>query len=109
MENSIVIYNSLIVLSNQGSDNIRGIMLHSPNPITMQLHAKAFKRMKNLKFLIVRNVHISQRLKYLPNKLRLLEWNDYHFSLPSKYRSQRLVALKMSRSYVRLEKLFKQV
>ena len=84
-------------------------MLHSPNPITVQLHAKAFKTMENLKFLIVHNVHICEEFKFLPNGLRLLEWPGYHFSLPSKYFPQQLVAFGMPHSHIRLEKLFKQV
>ena len=83
-------------------------MFHSPNPIIVQLHAKAFKRMENLKFLIVRNVHICEELKFLPNGLRLLEWPGYHFSLPSKYCPQQLVAFGIPR-HIRLKKLFKQV
>ena len=109
MLNSIVLYVSLNSLSNQGSDKIEGLMLHSPNPITVQLHAKAFKKMKNLKFLIVRNVLISEELKYLPNGLKLLEWHQYPFSLPSNYCHQQLVVLEMPHSCIRLEKLFKQV
>ena len=84
-------------------------MLHYPNPITVKLHAKAFKRMENLKFLIVRNVHICEELKILPRGLRLLEWPGYHFSLPSKYCPQQLVAFGMPHSHIRLKKLFKHV
>ena len=84
-------------------------MLHYPNPITVKLHAKAFKRMENLKFLIVRNVHICEELKILPKGLRLLEWPGYHFSLPSKYCPQQLVAFGMPHSHIRLKKLFKHV
>ena len=84
-------------------------MLHSPYPTTVQLHAEAFEMMDNLKFLIVRNVQISEELKYLPNGLRLFEWSGYHFSFPSNYSPQQLVALEMSHSYFKLEKLFKQV
>ena len=109
MENSIVLYVSLISLSNQGSDKIRGIMLHLPNPITVQLHTKAFKKMENLKFLMVSNVLISKEIKYLPNGLKLLEWDQYPFSLPSNFCPQELVVLNMPHSYIRLEKLFKQV
>ena len=81
-------------------------MLHSPNPIIVQLHAKAFKRMENLKFFIVRNVHICEELKFLPNGLRLLEWPGYHFSLPSKYCPQQLVAFGIPHSHIRLKKAF---
>ena len=109
LANSIVLYVSLNSLSNQGSDKIRGIMWHLPNPITVHLHAKAFKKMENLKFLMVRNVLISKELKYLPNGLKLFEWDKYPFSLPSNYCTQQLVELGMPRSCIRLEKLFKQV
>ena len=109
MQNSIVLYVSLISLSNQGSDKIRGIMLHSPNPITVQLYTKAFKKMENLKFLMVSNVIISEEIKYLPNGLKLLEWDQYHFSLPSNFCPQELVELEMPQSCIRLEKLFNQV
>ena len=85
-------------------------MLHSPNPISVQLHARAFKMMENLEFLMVRNVLISEELKYLPNGLKVLEWDQYPFSLPSNFCPQKLVVLEMPRSSCnRLEKLFKQV
>ena len=84
-------------------------MLHSPNPIPVQLHAKAFKMMENIKFLMVRNVLISEELKNLPNGLKLLEWEKYPFSLPSNFCPQELVVFKMPQSCIRLEKLFKQV
>ena len=109
MENSVVLYVLLISLYNQGSDKIRGIMLHSPNPITVQLYTKAFKKMENLKFLMVSNVLISEEIKYLPNGLKLLKWDQYHFSLPSNFCPQELVELEMPQSCIRLEKLFNQV
>ena len=59
-------------LSKQGSNEIRGIMLCSHKPTTVTLVANAFKRMRNLKFLIVDNVHICEELEYLPKGLRLL-------------------------------------
>ncbi|KAM4089960.1 hypothetical protein ACJW30_09G023800 [Castanea mollissima] len=96
-----------VLTGSKGSDKIRGIMWHSPNPITVQLQAKAFKKMKNLKFLMVRNVLVSKELKYLPNGLKILEWHKYPFPLPSNYFPQQLVVLKMPHSCIRLEKLFK--
>ncbi|XP_075638430.1 TMV resistance protein N-like [Castanea sativa] len=97
-----------VLTGSKGSDKIRGIMWHLPYPITVHLHAKAFKKMENLKFLMVRNVLVSKELKYLPNGLKLLEWHEYPFSLPSNYCPQQLVVLEMPRSCIRLEKLFKQ-
>ena len=109
MANFIVYYSSLNILSNQGSNKIRGIMWHSPQPVTVQLHAKAFKRMENLKMLMVDNIHIHEPLKYLPNRLRFLKWSKYHFqTLQSKNCPQQLVIM-MPCSRIRLEKLLKQV
>ena len=75
----------------------------------MPIEAKAFENMKNLKFLIVHNVQICEELKHLPNGLRLLQWPEFPFSLPSKYYPQHIVALEMPRSLIRLETTFKLV
>jgi hypothetical protein len=84
-------------------------MLRSPKRERVTFKAKAFERMRNLKFLIVDNVHICEELKYLPNGLRLLDWSNYPFHLPSTFCPHKLVTLKMPRNRIRLEKLFKQV
>ncbi|KAK4598519.1 hypothetical protein RGQ29_015825 [Quercus rubra] len=100
---------SLEVLTrNKGSKKIRGIMLHSPQPVEVQLHTEAFKRMENLKFLIVENVHICKPLKFLPNNLILLKWPDYPFHWPSEYFPEQLVAIEMPRNCIRLPKLINQ-
>ena len=84
-------------------------MLPSPEPTEVALKANAFKRMKNLKFLIG-NVHIVEDLEYLPNELRFLEWREFPLSLSSKCCApEELVALKMSKSNIKLENVFKQV
>ena len=86
------------------------MILHSPKPVTMKLQGKPFERMKNLKFLLVKNVHICEEFKYFPNGLQLLEWHDFPFSWPSKYCPQKLVALNMRWSNrIRMETIFKQV
>ncbi|XP_030942177.1 TMV resistance protein N-like [Quercus lobata] len=97
-----------VLTENTGSDKIRGIMLSFHKPITVTLAPTAFKRMRNLKFLIVDNVHICEELKYLPNGLRFLQLPNYPFSLPSNFCPQKLVALEMPHSRIQLEKLFKQ-
>ena len=54
-------------------------------------------KMKNLKYLIVCNV-ICEDLKSLPNRLRLLEWNEFPLSsLPSTFEPKNLVVLKKPR------------
>ena len=75
----------------------------------MPIEAKAFEKMKNLKFLIVRNVHICEELEYLPNGLRLLQWPKFPFSLPSNYCPRQLVGLEMPHCLIRLETTFKLV
>ncbi|XP_050282213.1 disease resistance protein RPV1-like isoform X2 [Quercus robur] len=77
-------------------------------PTEVALKANVFKRMKNLKFLIG-NVHIGEDLEYLPDELRFLEWHEFPLSLSSKCCvPEELVALKMSKSNIILEKVFKQ-
>ena len=41
-------------------------MLHSPTPVQVRLQLEAFKVMENLKFLIVNNVEISEKLTFFP-------------------------------------------
>ncbi|XP_030962291.1 TMV resistance protein N-like [Quercus lobata] len=97
-----------LLTRNMGSNKIRGIMLCSPEPTEVALEANVFKRMKNLKFLIG-NVHIVEDLEYLPDELRFLEWRKFPFSLSSKCCApEELVALKLSKSNIKLENAFKQ-
>ncbi|KAK7829092.1 disease resistance-like protein dsc1, partial [Quercus suber] len=104
MSNSLIRLERTIKL---GSSKIRGIMCYSPQLIRMPVDAKAFEKMKYLKFLMVPNVCICEELKYLPNGLTLLQWPEFPFSLPSKYYPQQLVALEMSNSLIRLERTIK--
>ena len=83
-------------------------MIVSPEPTKLQLKANCFEKMKNLKFLIVGNVDICRGVEYLPNGLRLLDWQGFPFSsLPSNFRPQKLIALNMPQSQIILDKLFK--
>ena len=109
LTNSIVQCVPPNALCKQGSDKIQGIMLCFHKPTTVTLVTNALKRMRNLKFLLVHNVHICKELTYLPNGLRLLQLPNYPFPLPSNFCPQKLVTLKMPHSRIRLEKLFKQV
>ena len=84
-------------------------MLYSPQQVKVPLHAQAFKRMTNLKILIVNNLHICEAIQYFPNGIRFLSWPKYPFPLPSNYCPQQLVSLHMPDSGIKLEKLCKQV
>ncbi|XP_050260080.1 TMV resistance protein N-like [Quercus robur] len=45
-----------VLTANMGTNEIRGIMLNPPKPITLEIHPQAFKKMETLKFLIVKNL-----------------------------------------------------
>ena len=78
-------------------------MVHLPEPKNMQLN---LEMMKNLKYLEVHNV-ICEDLEFLPNGLRLLDWNKFPLSsLPSTYEPTKLVVLNMQRSRIELDEHF---
>ncbi|KAL4639452.1 hypothetical protein ACB092_03G219600 [Castanea dentata] len=97
-----------VLTGNMGSKKIRGIILHLPQPVEVQLHTKAFKKMKNLKFLIVENVRICEPLEFLPRSLVILKWPNYPFHWPFEYFPEQLVSLEMPHSCIRLPRLIKQ-
>jgi hypothetical protein len=49
--------------------------LNSPSSeAVVDWNGKAFKKMKNLKILIIKNGHFSQGARNLPKSLRVLDW-----------------------------------
>ena len=83
--------------------------MRSPKPTEIALKANVFERMKNVKFL-KGNVRIREALEYLSDELRLLEWREFPLSLSSKCCLPReLVALRLSKSNIKLENALKQV
>ena len=65
-----------------------------------------FGRMKKLKYLIVRNL-ICEDVKYLSNELKLIDWNEFPLlSLPATVNLQKLVALNVPRSHIKLDEHF---
>ncbi|XP_075659269.1 TMV resistance protein N-like, partial [Castanea sativa] len=97
-----------VLTTNKGSEKIRGIMLHPPQAIKVQLHVEAFKKMENLKFLIVDNVDICKPLEFLPHSLIFLRWCNYPFHWPFEHFPEQLVAIEMPNSCIRLPKLISQ-
>ena len=74
-----------------------------PQPRNMMLD---FGKLKSLKYLIVRNV-ICEDLKYIPNELRLIDWNEFPLSsLPSAFEPKKLVVLDMQQSRIKLDEHF---
>ena len=84
-------------------------MLHSAKPVKVQLPMETFKKMENLKFLIVESVDIYKPLEFLPRSLVLLKWPNYPFHWPSKYFPEQLAVIEMPHSHIKLPKLMTQV
>ena len=65
-----------------------------------------FGKMKNIKYLKIHNL-ICKDVKYLSNELRLIDWNGFPLpSLPATVNLQKLVALKVPGSHIKLDEHF---
>nr|POE54587.1 putative wrky transcription factor 19 [Quercus suber] len=94
-----------VLTKNTGSEKVRGIMICAPEPSKIQLEPECFEKMENLKFLMVSNIDICRGLKYLPNGLRVLDWQRFpSSSLPSNFHPQKLVVLNMPESGIKFLK-----
>jgi hypothetical protein len=92
----------------QGSNKIEGIILEPPAHEEVNWKDdNAFKKMENLRILIIRNTTFSAAPSYLPNSLRLLDWKGYPSkSFPDDFIPQRIVDFKLPHSPLMLEKPF---
>ncbi|XP_050274939.1 disease resistance protein RPV1-like [Quercus robur] len=101
----LLCYEDAYELPDKGLEEVEGIKLCLPQPRNMQID---FGRMKKLKYLIVRNL-ICEDVKYLPNELRLIDWNEFPIpSLPATVNLQKLVALKVPGSHIKLDEHFER-
>ncbi|KAF8093454.1 hypothetical protein N665_0383s0082 [Sinapis alba] len=99
-----------------GTQKVLGISLDTDEIDELHVHAKAFRRMGNLRFLKIYSKNgLTRKLKLqLPKsfdylaKLKLLHWDKYPMRcMPSKFRPENLVELRMCKS--KLEKLWEGV
>ncbi|KAB2636271.1 TMV resistance protein N-like [Pyrus ussuriensis x Pyrus communis] len=117
------------VLENDtGTSTVQCISFDTSNITRLELCGSPFKKMSNLRLLIIHNsrprvewrakyigfrfhgvaynktLELSQDLRSLPNSLRYLYWQEYPFkSLPSNFSPQNLVELRMPGSFVGAE------
>lgn len=83
-------------------------MVDLPDEYMVHLKDDSFKKMKNLKILIVRKGQFYGSPQHLPNNLRLLDWMEYpSSSLPSSFHPKKLVLLNLSRSRCTMQEPFK--
>ncbi|AES76050.2 putative TIR domain, P-loop containing nucleoside triphosphate hydrolase [Medicago truncatula] len=70
-----------VLQNNKGTNKIEKIFLSCPSMKLTRNNGEAFKKMTNIKTLIIRNSQFSKSLKYLPSTLKVLIWERY--CLPS--------------------------
>ncbi|XP_057733490.1 disease resistance protein RPV1-like isoform X2 [Arachis stenosperma] len=93
-----------VLREDSGSSNIEGIMLDPPKEENVIWSGTAFQKMNNIRILIVRNTHFIPEPSYLPNSLRLLEWDRYPSkSLPSNFHPKDIVDLSLPCSQLNLK------
>jgi hypothetical protein len=67
----------------------------------VELDESAFKKMKNLKTLIIEGAHFSKGPKYLPNSLRVFKWEGYPLEyLPQDFHPKKLAILKLQETCI---------
>ncbi|KAF2612483.1 hypothetical protein F2Q70_00009666 [Brassica cretica] len=109
-----------VLSQDTGTHKILGIKLNIDEIDELNVHENAFKGMRNLRFLEIHSqtryeigkeevtIHLPENFDYLPPKLKILDWYEYPMRcLPSKFRPEKLVKLKMVNS--KLEKLWEGI
>lgn len=90
-----------IILVDQGTDVVEGIVLKLPQERKVQLNKDAFTMMKSLRFLRISDVLLPQGLNYLSTELGVVEWDEYPSKLlPQNFPSNKLALLKMCCSHI---------
>ncbi|CAL5423764.1 unnamed protein product [Camellia sinensis] len=99
-------------MDNTGTNKVEGIVTQysdlrglDPKDIwflkQLKLRPKAFARMSNLRILKICCMYLSEELKYLPNKLRYLDWLGYPMKyMPSTFQPEHLVELHLTYSSI---------
>ncbi|KAJ9178369.1 hypothetical protein P3X46_010257 [Hevea brasiliensis] len=103
-----------VLAINKGARRVETILLDLSKIENMELCPSAFEKLNNLRLLKFFNpcpeeikLHLPKGLKYLPNELRFLYWDQYPLkSLPSKFCPENLVELHMQSS--QLKQLWKK-
>ncbi|KAI9080650.1 hypothetical protein K1719_037407 [Acacia pycnantha] len=100
-----------VLQHNMGTDKIEVIMLDNiAQGKELKWGRKAFKKMKSLRMLIIRNACFSRGPRYLPNSLRILEWAGYPSrSLPPNFHPTNLAILNLPSSCLILDRPFKNL
>ncbi|TYG47761.1 hypothetical protein ES288_D11G366900v1 [Gossypium darwinii] len=93
-----------VLTKNTATEVIEGMIIDNKRESIKMLYLSAdtFSKMKNLRLLKVLCLSNCDDLKYLSNKLRLLEWTGYPLRyLPSSFQPNNLVALLLPYSHIK--------
>ncbi|KAI9086162.1 hypothetical protein K1719_031883 [Acacia pycnantha] len=98
-----------VLHENSGSRNIEGILFDPPEEVEVEWSGLSFKKMTNLRILIIRKAQFLTGPKHLPDSLRWLEWEGYpSTNLPPNFSPNKLVFFKLCFSPFRLEEPLKR-
>ncbi|KAI9086147.1 hypothetical protein K1719_031868 [Acacia pycnantha] len=104
-------YNDILTVlrEDSGSNKIEGIMFDPPQQEQVEWSGMSFKKMNNLRILVVRNAQFTTGPKCFPNNLRWLEWKGYPCTtLPSDFSPGKLVFLRLRNSRFNLVESFER-
>ncbi|MED6146134.1 hypothetical protein PIB30_031726 [Stylosanthes scabra] len=86
----------LVLQENIGTNEIELIFLEAPMSKVIDWDGEAFRKMGNLKALIIKSGNFFNGPNHLPNSLRVLEWRGYpSHSLPADFHPRKLCILKL--------------
>ncbi|BAU01584.1 TMV resistance protein [Vigna angularis] len=87
-----------VLEDNKGTAQIEIICVDFPSveEVEIEWDGNAFKKMRNLRTLIIRNGHFSKGPKHLPNSLRVMEWWRYPSqNFPQDFHPKKLAIFKL--------------
>ncbi|XP_031736894.1 TMV resistance protein N [Cucumis sativus] len=91
-----------VFADNSGTIAVKAIKLDLSNPTRLDVDSRAFRNMKNLRLLIVRNARFSTNVEYLPDNLKWIKWHGFsHRFLPLSFLKKNLVGLDLRHSLIR--------
>ncbi|BFG20734.1 hypothetical protein CerSpe_070080 [Prunus speciosa] len=90
-----------VLVNNEVTDAVEGIALDSPKLEEAWCDSEAFSKMHNLRFLQIRNVHMTEGPRFLSNALVFLEWSEYPTKfLPRSFQPMKLCELNLCYSSI---------
>ncbi|KAH0978580.1 hypothetical protein GBA52_005757 [Prunus armeniaca] len=91
-----------VLMESTGTRNIKGIIVKLPEPEKITFNPECFRNMVNLEIFINRNASLCGHINYLPNTLRLIDWDRCQLqSLPPNFQGNHLVEFNMPHSHIR--------